>query len=286
VVKSGVWHYLLRKELRLGQNEQVRRICFAALVSSLVFAQNPAGGKLAFEVASVRTAPADPYYYKVDDSRADMGGVSLSELLHTAYRNPWDVVEPDWLAHQTFELHAKFPAGATKEQLPEMLQTFLADRFGLKAHHEERTIPVYAMTVAKGGPKFQASPPGDTTDAGTCNGGFRKQCRQVTMEDLARTLSMPSRMAAKYPEFANMAGALDRPVVDMTGLTGKYTFELVAGRVGGGRAGGGRGAPADPDAEIVSVVDAVKTLGLKLDATKHTYDIIVVDHIERTPTEN
>ncbi len=264
----------------------MKRFVLSALMSGLAFAQNPPT-TLAFEVASVKPVPpsvtpgSGSFYYKVDDGRADMGGMSLDNLVRLAYRDPWDLVEPDWLTNQTFELHAKIPAGVTKDQLPEMLQSFLAERFGLKAHHEERIIPVYAMTVAKDGPKFKESPPGDDANAGSCNGGFRKQCRQVTMQDFARILTQPTRLAARFPAFANMPGALDRPVIDMTGLTAKYTFEFVSGRVGAGR-----GADINPDAEIVTAADALKTLGLKLEPIKHTFDIIVVDHIERMPTDN
>jgi uncharacterized protein (TIGR03435 family) len=100
------------------------------------------------------------------------------------------------------------------------------------------------------------------------------------MEGFAGHLSMNSRMAAIDSAFLNN-GMLDRPVVDMTGLTGKYTLEYFAGRVGSGR-----GVPVDPNAEIVSVFDGLKALGLKLEAAKHTYDIVVVDHVERLPTEN
>ncbi len=264
--------------------EAMKRICLVALVSSLVFGQNPQAGP-AFEVASVKPAPTatrDNYYYKVDDRRADMGSVSLDELVRTAYHDPWDVVAPPWLAQQTFEVHATFPAGATKGQLPEMLQAFLAERFGLKAHHEERTVPVFAMTVAKDGPKFKQSPPGEDPNAGICkaSGGLHK-CTQVTMESFAGHLSMNSRMAAIDPAFLNKAGMLDRPVVDMTGLSGKYTLEYFAGRVGSGR-----GVPVDPNGEVVSTFDGLKALGLKLEATKHTFEILVVDHIERLPTEN
>jgi uncharacterized protein (TIGR03435 family) len=71
----------------------------------------------------------------------------------------------------------------------------------------------------------------------------------------------------------NAPGALDRPVIDATGLTGKYDFVFESGREGAG-------------ADVVSYADALKALGLKLEPTKHTYDVLVVDHVERTPTEN
>jgi hypothetical protein len=72
-----------------------------------------------------------------------------------------------------------FEVASVKPAAPAWLaqQTFLAERFGLKIHHEERTVPVFAMTVAKAGPKFQQSPPGDDPNAGICkSSGGQHQC--------------------------------------------------------------------------------------------------------------
>jgi uncharacterized protein (TIGR03435 family) len=155
---------------------------------------------------------------------------------------------------------------------------FHPDRL-LAFHHDQRVLPVYALTVGKDGPKFHESTEEDSARFG-CNGGVHKLCRHVTMENLATMLTRFSRMGSP--------GALDRPVVDMTGLTKTYDFNFDNGRVGGGRgAGGGRGTGDPPaDAEIISAFDGVKALGLKLDPAKHTYDILVINHVERVPTEN
>ncbi len=82
---------------------------------------------------------------------------------------------------------------------------------------------------------------------------------------------------------------IDRPVVDMTGLKGVYDFTMDYGPGipgGGGRGGPGAAAPPPTDGTPRSVIEAVKDLGLKLEPTKHTFDNLVVDHVERVPTEN
>ena len=273
----------------------MKRIFLPLLLSGLAFAQN-AAPKLAFEVASVRPGPpgapmqlfqAGKVFVNIDDARVSIGSTPLSSVIQMAFRLPADqIVEPDWADELRFDIQAKLPTGATKEQVPEMLQTLLAERFKMVAHHDEKVLPVYALTLGKDGLKFHESTEEDSAKWG-CNGGFHKACRHVTMEDLARIMSQSASMAEKHPEFANMPGALDRRVVDMTGLKGAYDFDLVSGRNGGGRGAGGRGVDApDPAAEVVSMLDAAKALGLRLEPAKHTYETIVIDHVERVATEN
>ena len=269
------------------------RICLPLLFCGLAIAQSPPA-KPVFEVASVRPGPpgapmqlfrSGKVYVKIDDARVSIGSMSLASVIQMAFQLPVDqIIQPDWTDELRFDIQATLPQGAAKEQVPGMLQTLLAERFKLAVHHEEKELPVYVLTVAKDGPKFHESTEEDQAKWG-CNGGFRKVCRHVTMENLAALMSNPVRMAEKYPAFANMPGALDRRVVDMTGLKGAWDFELVSGRDNGGRRGGDAPAPA-ADTDVVSMFDAMKALGLKLEPAKHTYEILVVDHVERIPTEN
>ncbi len=224
-------------------------------------------------------------YVKIDDTQASYGSISLANLIQQAYGLPWDqITGPDWLNDLRFDVQAKLPAGAKKDQVPAMLQTLLQERFKLTARHDQKVIPVYALAVAKDGPKLHETTTTDPRDSG-CNGGFHKDCHNVSMENLAQVLGNQSRMAAMAGG-ALAPGAVDHPVVDMTGLTGRYDFVLEYGLNRGGR---GRGAVAETpasEADIVPVSDAMKTLGLKLEPTKHAYDILVIDHIEKTPTDN
>jgi uncharacterized protein (TIGR03435 family) len=250
-------------------------------IAYLLFAAAIAPGqstpaRLSFEAVSIEPGPpgtAGAIFYRVDDSTVSTGGMSLRNFIPLAFRLPDDqVIQPDWTLDAHFDIRAKLPAGATKEQVPEMLQAMLAERFALKAHHEQRETPVYALTVARAGPKFKESSAEEKTGGG-CSGGYRKVCEQVTMSSFAIMLSRFSRV--------NAPGAPDRPVIDATGLTGKYDFVFESGREGNGR-----GTGPVSDADVIGYADGLKALGLKLEPTKHTYDFLVVDHVERAPTEN
>ena len=261
----------------------MQRICLPMLLCGFAFAQNPQA-KLAFEVASIKPGPpgdmmqlfqSGKVFYAVDDSTANIGSYSLHALIVGAFQVPDDqVVQPGWTNDVRFDIHAKLPAGGKKEQLPEMMQTLLAERFGLIVHHDQKVLPVYLMTVAKDGPKFRESTADET--ARGCDGGFHKVCGQTTMEGLADMLTRFGKVSAP--------GALDRPVIDATGLAGKYDFVFDSGRRGA-VLGEPQPSPA-ADVDVVGYADALKALGLRLEPAKHTFDILVVDHVERAPTEN
>jgi len=267
----------------------MNRLWLGALFSALALAQSQPA-KPAFEAASIKPGPpgnimdlmrSGGVYSNIDDSHFAVGSFNLAALVQMAFHIPQDqIVEPDWMMEPRFDVQAKLPAGSSKEQVPAMLLTLLEDRFKLTWHHDQKVLPVYALMVAKDGPKLHESSAAEAdSGASGCNGGFHKVCRQTTMENLATMLSRFSRMNAR--------GALDRPVIDQTALKAKYDFDFDQGVVGGGRgpATGETPAPsANPDE--VTAFEALKVLGLRLEPTKLTYDIIVIDHIERTPTEN
>src|ERR1051326_6461347 len=120
-----------------------------------------------FEVASIR--PAAPITnlqgktrigMRVDAGRMEYSFGSLRDLIRTAWRlKDYQVQAPGWLADARFDIAAKLPDGASIDQTPEMLQALLAERFKLEVHHETREHPVYALVVAKNGPKLTASAP-------------------------------------------------------------------------------------------------------------------------------
>jgi uncharacterized protein (TIGR03435 family) len=254
----------------------MKRLFAAFLFCTIAFAQAPEK-KLSFDAVSIKPGIRPnmiqrTFHYRVDDSTADLGGHPLHSLIQEAFGLPDDqIMQPDWTKDPVFDVHATLPGGAHKEQVPEMLQTMLGERFGLKFHREQKLIPVYALVLAKGGPKMKVAT-SDDKPYPSCNGSFHKVCEQETMDDFVFMLSGFARMKA--------IGSLDRPVVNETGLTARYDFVFDSGRVGN------REGPASADDEIVSPIDAVQPLGLRLEPSKHTYDILVVDHVERTPTEN
>ena len=194
---------------------------------------------------------------------------------------------PGWLGSDRFEIVAKAPPTTPDGTLQLMLQTLLADRFKLVVHNEDKVMPVYALTVGKQSPKLEvASGPGDPECSMKAIEGLRTfVCHNMTMEGLAQQL----RPAA--------AAYLDHPVVNLTGLRGAYNFTLAwtdgvrlrSEGDRGGDAGQPTGAiPTAPDpARGLTVFEAVKKqIGLDLAPRKHPIPVIVVDHVERIPTEN
>src|SRR5262249_50338977 len=149
-----------------------RSICASiALAVSTAFAQAPAA-KLTFDVASIKPAgPMDPAAImsgkahigmKVDGARVDIGMFALSDLIRTAYKlKTFELVSPDWMSGmsaQRWDIMAKMPPGATKEQVPQMLQVLLKERFNLEFHKETKEHAAYVLTVAKTGLKMQEAP--------------------------------------------------------------------------------------------------------------------------------
>src|SRR6266550_7890547 len=136
-------------------------------------AQQPPGKS--FDVASIKLAPPfDPQKLlagqqrvgmKMDAGRVDIESVALPDLINLAFKvTPSRVTGPGWtgpgnpLTAQRFDVHAKLPAGATKDDVPEMLQSLLAERFKLTYHREQKEQQVFALIVGKSGSKLQPSP--------------------------------------------------------------------------------------------------------------------------------
>jgi uncharacterized protein (TIGR03435 family) len=236
----------------------------------------------AFEVASIRTgAPFSMDLLRsggigmnIEPGRVVIHSWSFADLIGAAYQVRTDQIDgPDWMNALRFDVQAKMPEGTTAGQVPEMLQALLAARFQLRARRSQKEMPVYVLTAKKGGPRLQESAPGDTTPSGcaTINGGHRL-CHRMTMAGLADLLTQLSRMYAAMPP-GGMNWGIEAPTVDMTGLTAAYDFAMDYGP-GSEETGGG------------SVIDAVDRLGLKLEKQKRPYDLIVVEHLEKVPTEN
>jgi uncharacterized protein (TIGR03435 family) len=295
----------------------------AGLFSSALFAQTPAAAP-AFEVAVIKPslpmAEALPLLREgklkagvsIDKARVDMGFVTLTDLIVQAWQiKPHQISGPDWLSMERFDIQAKLPDGATEDQVPQMLKTMLADRFGLKTHTESRTLSAYELIVGKNGPNGVKLPPSTlppdpepakglstlTPSAGgtvTSSGGPTGPTR-MTMGPNGVQIVM---LKAKLPAFADMlTSILGKPVIDRTGLTGYYQIALdipredvqnVARALGIGGpaapASATAGAPTDPGGS--SMLQAVEQFGLRLDSRKEQVDTLIVDHIEKLPTAN
>jgi uncharacterized protein (TIGR03435 family) len=326
-----------------------RILLIACGLPGSVFAQAPAAApaRPSFEVASIKAAPPiDPRKImsgqmhigmSVDSARVDIGSLSLADLVRTAYKvKAYQITGPDWMAAQRFDVLAKMPEGAKKEQVPEMLQSLLADRFKLAVHHENKEHPVYALVVGKNGPKLKeaepdAAPAADAAQPkgmtfGTPEGQVRvnpnSDGRGATVAggpfgQMKVSAGEGGRLKMEFAKISmpNLADLLsrfaDKPVLDMTELKGNYqvTLDLSMdemrqlaqamaaqagvsvppggmGRPGAGGPGGMSPADAASTPGGSSILGAVQQLGLKLDSRKLPVDTIVVDHLEKTPTEN
>jgi uncharacterized protein (TIGR03435 family) len=228
----------------------------------------------AFDVVSIRPAKSQRgagVFFTPDGARAN--GSPLKYIIRSAYgenRDQFWSGEPGWTDTAYYDIEAEFdPAlykDLTEDQRHAMLQALLADRFKLVIHKETRVLPYYNLVVAKGGPKLRVADASkymvDSTNQPYCRAGLTN-FRQCTMA-----------------EFAKVASSLlhiDGIVVDRTGLTGRYDFELIYTRQA-------TTEPA-PDAPPDIFTALQEQLGLKLESARGSVPVLVIDHIER-PSEN
>lgn len=257
-----------------------------------------------------------------DPGQITYSGMSIKTLLVNAYGvKNYQVTGPEWMDTERFDIVAKVPQGATKEDVKLMMQNLLAERFRLTLHREKKDLQMYALVVAKNGPKLKESPP-DDPNAPAANapgepgapppGAARTQVRDGAMLQPGpmagggiRMMMQPGRMRlmgdkqtmAQFAE--NLGNQVNRPVVDQTGLTKKYDITLeyapegLSGRgpMGGmlpPPPGGGGDAGAEPEVQSAPTLFSAlqDQLGLKLEQKKGPVDLLVIDHLEKTPTEN
>jgi len=241
----------------------------------------------------------------------------MKKLLMRAYElKSYQIAGPAWIDSERYEIAAKIPSAASKQDVPLMLRAMLAERFHLVAHSETRQLSIYELTVARTGPRFHqsaAAEPQAATDDGTIAtpkwskgpdgfpalpegadvprsyevvfGGsdglmYKLWARRETMQQLADRLS----------------SQLTRPVIDHTGLKEQYDFALAWSIES---AGGSVPRTDPPPDEIdvhntpilsdagVSIFSALESqLGLKLERKKGPLQMLIVDRIDKVPTAN
>jgi bla regulator protein BlaR1 len=277
--------------------------------------QNRAGGKMAFEVASVKpgkgeSMPSDVLLTQWDDYRATGGRFSadstLSGYIGFAYKLwPSDVQRresshlPKWAATDRYRIEARAATGnPTKDQMRLMVQSLLADRFQLAAHFEAREVPVFDLKLAKAGergPKLIShadGPPCDKPGPPPGDGlpGFPGDCHSLAAIDRPGTTHL--LMGARDVTMDVLAGAFSglaamgqgRAVIDKTGLTGRFDFTIEWAREPRMPAASDLPAPSAPDGP--TPLEALRDqLGLRLEPAKASLPILVIDRVER-PTEN
>ncbi len=278
----------------------VTSIAFVCLAAQ---AQTP---KLAFEVASIKPATAlGPLGMRADRK----GGPGTSDsgmyrcqncpvywVLSEAYDlQTFDYAGPEWLQNARFDFMAKVPAGTAKETFLMMLQNLLADRFKLAVHREKKEMSVYELTVAKNGPKFRESRPKDAPqDDDPPPGRLQRDADGFPVLTRGMTMAVVPGHARLHLDnepvsslVRMLSGQLQGPVIDATGLKAKYDFQ-VSWSFEENNASALAGAPAAMvDLYHPALIGAVQSqLGLRLEQKKGSIEVLVVDHIEKMPTEN
>ena len=345
----------------------MRALVFLFAVFSLAAAGQTAPAAVpSFDVATIKQSPPmDPAKMmsgqirvgmKIDGARAEYSFLSLADLICAAYKiKSYQLTGPDWMKTVRWDIQATLPEGTNKDQVPEMLQTLLKERFKLTIHKDTKDHNVYALVQGKGGHKLKEAEPDPAPAAvaeaeapkeepakdakgGGQIGSMTVNGEKMTMKQTSNGMVMKGgemgevkttmnngllRMEfakVAMPAFAEMLTRfVDLPVNDETQLKGKYQVALELsmsemmnmarqagmapgmggpppggggpGGPGGGGAGAGAGGgsrPADSasDPGASTVFASVEQMGLKLTPRKGPVELIVVDHLEKTPTEN
>jgi uncharacterized protein (TIGR03435 family) len=225
----------------------------------------------AFAVASIRPSAGEVKFEhdgKTETSPGNlrMRDVTVSTCIKWAYGvQDSQISGPEWLQSQHYDIIAKADEPATDDQMKLMLRTLLADRFKLSFHRQSKELRSYVMTVAKSGHKLHES----ASDV------------QPSRQNSAIGTTVKATTLKEFGDF--MSGPLQTPVVDMTGLSGRYDFVLDF-------------TPYLPEGEHVMKVDYANTngiiiaalqgeLGLRLESRKESVDVLVIEHVEK-PSEN
>lgn len=282
-------------------------VIFCVLATTAVLGRSQAvnsSGDLGYEVASIKQNKAGMgeiprWDFSPDGFTAQ--NRTLRELIQFAYGlQDYQISEqPKWINEERFDIEARLPARiAAKMQNLNMqertideqprLRLLLTERFKLAVHMEAKTLPIYALSIAKGGPKIQQAKPGDTYPSGLIDiegkghaGILRRGPGLIIGQGIPISQDTGCSMVCA------LTFELDRPVVDMTGLPGNYDFTLrwtpEARQVMFAEPDDNQRSDGTRSTETVgpSIFSAIQEqLGLKLKPDKGSVKFLVIDHIE------
>jgi len=247
-------------------------VALALVLTTLTLAQTPDTPKKAtFEVAAIRPAKDDGNH----SSNSDKGlyrthNLTLKELIARAYDVDIGQVSggPGWVDSDSYDITARIPeefADQTRDKLPQMIQSLLAERFQLVVHREPKQVSGYALVVAKKGVKMEPAK-ADEKGSGTSTHNTHLTAHNINMEGFARYLTRNREIGM--------------PVVDKTGLTGSFNFEL---EWKPDQLQGKPEASADDRPSIFTAME--QGLGLELKSAKVPIVTVVIDRAEK-PQEN
>jgi uncharacterized protein (TIGR03435 family) len=237
----------------------------------------------AFEVATIKPSkPDEPNkVFLLGRRRFKVANADLSDLITFAYGvHPKQVIgTPAWAEADKFDIEAE-PDGVgvpSIDQYRVMLQKLLGERCQLSFHHDRREMPVYILSVAKAGAKLT---PSLGNDIGLPGLGFRGR--------IGGDVAAFNATIGDFINFMTRNVKLDRPMIDRTGITGRYDFTLdwTPGDSQFGGTGGKLAPPPENSGTLPSLYTAIQEqLGLRLEATKAAADVLVIDRVEK-PSNN
>jgi uncharacterized protein (TIGR03435 family) len=247
-----------------------------------IAAQTQAPAALSFDVASVKPSQQD--WLQIAPQR--IGGrfnwtTDLRYLIGYAYQLPLSrlagpVPGTDYL----FEVVATTDPGATDEQIRRMLQTLLAERFNLAVHGDAKVADGYALKAGSHGPKIQEAKDGGPLPP--IPAWMGEQVSEANLDGRVVALMRSSGVVAivgRRVTMAQLSAALERQlgafVTDETGLSGKYYLEFEFAQEN-----------HPPDVDLPTIFPVLQDLGLKLEKRKGPVEVLMVDHVEKAPTEN
>lgn len=278
----------------------------AANLAQPVDSSQPAQRDYRFEVASIRPGPPDGRLsgapgpaYTPGRFREEVTTIDGLAFIAFGKKQGFEIESPEWMYKIHFTVNATIPEGATKADLPVMVQHLLEDRFGLKYHHVTRQMAGYELVVAKSGLKIATSsgPAPDPTAVKDHGVSFKDGLPQFD-----KNLGNMNMCAMDYCALhghnrgmqdlaADLAGRLRAPVTDATGLEGGYDYTVIFTDEFVMTLSGVLAPVADtPDAPLAHPLlhEALKEqLGLEVRPVKKVpVDVVVIDSANKVPTEN
>lgn len=280
-------------------------ICISA--ATVAPSQPPTANPLQFEAASIRPdnsgqqeppslplTPDDSYPTPSTLFHADLTVDSYITFAYRIWETPnirHDLLagQPSWVGDQRYRIEARMPPNTTKDQIRQMMQSLLAERFGLKVHFQSRETPVLALTLAKPGvlgPKLRRHQDGPACSQSEAQDPavFPPICGDTEMKSDGQLAVVAARdvaidkLASFLGTFGPLNGEFARQVVDQTGLEGHYDYTI-----GFARKASSDAADTDTGPSLLEAVH--DQLGMKLTPTRAVLQQLVIDHIER-PSAN
>jgi uncharacterized protein (TIGR03435 family) len=268
-------------------NARKTAITLSCVIAAALAARGQNQNQPRFEVASIkRNTSSDPRLRRLAPQPGGrLVGVNapVRLLIQNAYQlRPYQILGgPTWVESDGYDIDARAEAGTdvSPQEVLQMLQPLLADRFKLMAHRETRTLPIYVLEPAKNGLKLPPPKEGNCANQSCGNPGI-----SITTQG-TRIFGSQISMAA----FARMLSVvLARPVTDKTGFTGVFDADVsfLADQATSGLPNPGPGFVQVPDPNAVTIFTALQEqLGLHLAPDRGPVDVLVIDSVER-PSEN